>query len=129
MARLSVAVLLLAVVGLLTRRRGEDTRVPSLPASSLAIACFLLAVVPSKWTWHFGALIGLGAVALSAESTRLLRMGRSAAATGRAVGALVLGVVTTLWAWTEHSRWESSTKRTGRSRSTTLRGHWPWSPL
>jgi hypothetical protein len=70
--RASVALIALAVFGFLLRRRskGED-RLLGLPATALGLALVLLIATPTKWPWHFGALIGLAAVAIAAETARL----------------------------------------------------------
>jgi len=70
--RLSVALIMLSVVALLTRRRSAVTGVLVLPARSVVVALALLALVPSKWPWHFGAIAAVGAVALAAEVARLI---------------------------------------------------------
>jgi len=70
--RLSLALLMLTVVAWLTRRRAVSTGVLVLPARSVGAALVLLAFVPSKFPWHFGALAAIGAVATAAEVARLL---------------------------------------------------------
>ena len=69
--RLFVGLLLLAAVtgiAALLRRRRLAT---CLPSASVALSLLLLPITPSKWIWHFGALIGVGAVALGVETYRL----------------------------------------------------------
>ena len=96
--RLSLALMILAVVGFLTRLRSVQTKVSLVPARSLAAGLLLLVLVPSKWPWHFGGLVGLAAVATSAEVARLLREGAQAGARAiRAVVGFVLLVVAGLW--------------------------------
>ena len=69
--RLFVGLLLLAAVtgiAALLRRRPLAT---CLPSASVAVSLLLLSITPSKWIWHFGALIGVGAVAVGFETYRL----------------------------------------------------------
>lgn len=69
--RIAVALLLLAVVAFVLRhRRGRD-KLLNFPTAVLAVGLVLLALTPSKWAWHFGALIGVGAVAITCETARL----------------------------------------------------------
>jgi arabinosyltransferase C len=73
---LSLAILLIAVLGYLTReRRGAGAAVSVIPARSVMIALLLLLLVPGK-SPHWGAFAGLGAVAAAAEGTRLYREAR-----------------------------------------------------
>jgi hypothetical protein len=104
--RLDLAFLLLAILAWLTaKRRGRDA-VLSLPARSLALSLLLLALVPSKWPWHFGALMGVGAVAVAAEVARLVRDGeRSDRFPTRAAVGLILIVAATTWAWSADGEW------------------------
>ena len=71
--RAAVALMFLAVLAYFGRARGGARTVLDLPAPTLALALLLLVSTPSKWPWHFGALIGLGAVAVAAETARLRR--------------------------------------------------------
>ena len=62
----------LAVLAFLVRR----TRTPrgdmlDLPARTLIIGLILLIAVPSKWPWHFGALMGIAAIAVATETHRI----------------------------------------------------------
>ena len=68
--RASVALIGLALLGFLSRRRNGRGML-DLPSTMLAVAVFLLVVTPSKLPWHFGALAGLVALAVAAEVARL----------------------------------------------------------
>ncbi len=104
--RLSLALLLLSVLALLTRRRSVPTGVLVLPARSVALALVLLAFVPSKWPWHFGALAAMGAVATAAEVARLLReRDQPGWRTIRPVFALAAVGTLGLWSWRAPGGW------------------------
>ena len=60
----------LAVLAFLLRRRRERASL-DLASASLGVALVLLIATPSKWPWHFGALVGVAAVAVAAETVRL----------------------------------------------------------
>ncbi len=80
---------------LLSFQRGRG--VASLPGWSLLIGVVLLFLTPSKWPWHFGGLLGLVALVLVLEVSRLRAL-RAAAAMGGV--AVVMG-----WAWSESLGW------------------------
>lgn len=104
--RLSLALLLLSVAAWLTARRGGRRDAISLPARSVAIGLLLLAFVPSKWPWHFGALLGVGAVAVAAEVTRLTRESETSQTWPiRSIVALILVGAGTSWAWRAQGEW------------------------
>jgi cell wall arabinan synthesis protein len=67
-----VAIALLAALAYVLRRRHARSSL-DLPGASLGVGFAMLIATPSKWPWHFGALIGLAAVAICAESVRLRR--------------------------------------------------------
>ena len=46
------------------------------PAMTLGVGLVLLVATPSKWPSHFGALVGIGALAMAAEAARLRSDGR-----------------------------------------------------
>ena len=104
--RLSLALLVLSIVALLTRLRSVRTTVSGLPARSVAVGFVLLAFIPSKWPWHFGALAAIGAVAVAAEVERLVcersSLGRRST---RSIPALALITAAALWAWAADGRW------------------------
>ena len=60
----------LAVLAFLLRRRRERASL-DLASASLGVALRLLIATPSKWPWHFGALVGIAAVAVASETIRL----------------------------------------------------------
>ena len=104
--RLSLAFILLSVLAWLTHRRAVRTGMLVLPARSVAVALVLLAFVPSKWPWHFGALAGMGAVATAAEFARLLReRDQPGWRTIRPVFALAAVGALTLWSWRAPGGW------------------------
>ena len=67
-----VALVVLAVLAFLLRRRRVRTSLDLAPGS-LGVALVLLIATPSKWPWHFGALVGIAAVAVASETIRLRR--------------------------------------------------------
>jgi hypothetical protein len=98
--RLSLALLLLATLSALTRKRVGRAGVSTTPGYTLAVALVLLAFVPSKWPWHFGTLAAVGAVAMAAEVTHLVLGSRASSAwTLRQFAALLAVSTACLWAW------------------------------
>jgi hypothetical protein len=77
------------------------------------VALLLLLATPSKHPWHFGALVGLTALAVAVEA-RLLRdegieAGRWAAKPFVAIGALVVAIA---WCWSPRHAWNAVDLRT-----------------
>jgi hypothetical protein len=102
----SFALFALAVAAFVLRRQRQRLQLLDFPASTLAAGLLLLAVVPSKWPWHFGALLSFAAVAVAAETVRLRKDVESSR--GRLVRALVaLGaaIVAIAWAWGPRGHW------------------------
>ena len=118
--RLAVAFLLVAVVAFLTRSRRKRLAATDLPALTVVLALLLLAVTPSKWPWHFGALVGIGAVALATEVHRLAGEGdeRSRSIGLRPLGAIVLVLAANAWAWGPLAPWNALDLRTLRWSTT-----------
>jgi cell wall arabinan synthesis protein len=115
----SLVLLLLCVVALVSRRRSIRSEVSFLPARSIAVGLVVLAFVPSKWPWHFGALAGIGAVAVAAEVARLMLEVRIEPARRlRALVAVLVLTIAAAWSWTgikestpfdlEHVTWKAA---------------------
>jgi arabinosyltransferase C len=111
--RAFVALTLLTVLAFLLRRGRKTHPVLGIPAASLGLSLLLLIATPSKFPWHFGALIGVAAVALAAEIVRLRHESRSpirsVARPLIAIGAAVLAVA---WSWTPRTGWSTLDLRT-----------------
>jgi hypothetical protein len=103
----------LAVLALLLRGRREPGRVLDLPAASVGVALLLFIATPTKWPWHFGMLIGIGAVGVAAETARLVEDARLARG-WRARPFLVVGAATlaAAWAWSPRTTWGDLDLRT-----------------
>jgi cell wall arabinan synthesis protein len=109
--RLWVVLALLAVFAYLLRPRGEDARPTlGLPAAAVGVSLLLLIVTPSKLPWHFGVLIGLAAVALAAETARLVAEPRRWHV--RPFLVVAAGVVAAAWAWGPRLAWSTLDLRT-----------------
>jgi Mycobacterial cell wall arabinan synthesis protein len=104
--RASFALMALAVLAFLVRRRRERQGLVDLPAPALGVMLLLLLAAPSKWPWHFGAFIGVASLAVAAETHRL---GRQAVGSSgwQARPFVVVGaaVVAIAWAWGPRQPW------------------------
>ena len=105
-----IALLVLCVAAWVLWRVGKRSLPEKLPAASLAVALLLLTLTPSKWIWHFGALLGLGAVAVGVEANRLAIDRRSWVV--RSACALAV-LASALWAAQGSFQW--TTFQTGSS--------------
>jgi arabinosyltransferase B len=103
--RLSVGLIALVVLAYVLRRRREHRPLLDLAAPALAVALVLFVATPSKWSWHFGTLIGLVAVGAACETARLLDEGRRAEGWS-ARPFLALGAATLVAAWSPGLRHE-----------------------
>jgi hypothetical protein len=104
--RASFAIMVLAVLAFALRRVRGTHRLRDIPSTALAIGFVLLIAVPSKWPWHFGALIGITAVAVAIETHRI----RSDDARPRGWQARWLLVVAAVavaiaWSWGPREHW------------------------
>lgn len=104
--RSSVTVMALAVLAFALWGRRSRHGLLGFPASALVLALALLVATPSKQPWHFGALMGLAAVAMSCETARLRQR---ADATRRlevqpfvVLACLVLVIA---WSWAPRHPW------------------------
>jgi hypothetical protein len=111
--RSSVALIGFALLAFMLRRRRRAGRLVDLPSVTLAVSLLLLIATPSKWPWHFGALIGFTALAVASESWLLSeRTDRRRATT---VPPLLLVGATTIaaaWSWTPRIPWSAVDLRT-----------------
>ena len=108
----SVALMWLAVLAYLVRseRKGLPLDVST---RTLAVGLLLLVPLPDKWIWHFGALLGLGAVAIAAESARLLKdAARARAWQARPFIVIAAGTLASIWAWASLQPWSILDLRT-----------------
>jgi hypothetical protein len=112
--RLWVVLALLAVLAYLLRPRGRPNgSMLGLPAAGLGLALVLLIPTPSKLPWHFGSLIGLAALALAAETVRLVEEARHSR--GWHVRPFVIlgaAMLAAAWAWFPRNAWSDLDLRT-----------------
>jgi hypothetical protein len=112
--RASVALIALAVVAFVLRRRRRDAHEPlDFPGVTLAVALLLLVLTPSKWPWHFGALLGIASLAVAAEAARI--RGEAARSHGRSAWPLLAvgaGCVAAAWSWWPRTGWNAVDLRT-----------------
>jgi hypothetical protein len=102
----SVALIGLTVLAFLLRRRGDDERLADLPGAALAVGLVLLIATPSKWPWHFGALLGIAAVAVACETARFRQdASRSEGWRARPFVALAAALLAAAWMWSPRSAW------------------------
>jgi hypothetical protein len=103
---LSVGLLWFAVLAFLLRGQ-TGARLPSfLPTRALVAGLGLFALIPSKWPWHFGVLLGLGAVAFATEAARLHERHASFDRRGtRPLALLLTSVGLVLWSWNATGDW------------------------
>jgi hypothetical protein len=109
-----VALAFLAVLVYLLRRRPDrQGALLGLPSASLGIALLLLIATPSKLPWHFGAFIGIAALALAAETGRLWQDSRTAEG-WQLRPFLVIGAATVAaaWSWSPRTAWADLDLRT-----------------
>jgi hypothetical protein len=109
-----VALAALAVIAYLLRRRRDAQDAPlGLATTGLGVSLVLLVATPSKLPWHFGALIGVAAVAIGAETIRLREQGRSARG-WQTRPFLVVGaaMVAAAWSWSPRNEWSDLDLRT-----------------
>jgi hypothetical protein len=103
--RASLALMIAAVIAYITRRAKRQEL--DVPGRSLALALILLIPTPSKWAWHFGAFIGLAAIAVGAEIARLRADGASLRSPVRPLAAYGIAVLIIAWALPHHVDWST----------------------
>jgi Mycobacterial cell wall arabinan synthesis protein len=106
--RAAVAVIAIAVLALLLWGRRGGRALLDLPGSALAIALALFVVTPSKHPWHFGALLGLAAVAAASEAARFRQDAeRAETSWARPIAVVVAASVVIAWAWAPRQPWNA----------------------
>jgi arabinosyltransferase A len=100
-----VALTALAVVAFLLRRRAEN-RLLDLPQAATGLGLVLLVATPSKWPSHFGALLGLAAVAVAVETARLRADAEGARRwDARPFVVAGLAMLAAAWSWSPRTPW------------------------
>ncbi len=84
---LVTAVATIALLVALVQRRGATTAGARLAATVMATGVVLLALTPSKWTYHFGSLAAFASLAIAAQAALPARR------IGRVVAVTVLALV------------------------------------
>jgi hypothetical protein len=109
----SVALIALALLAYIVRRRRTHRPLLDLPAITLAISLALLLFTTSKLPWHFGALIGITALAVAAETLRL-REEASLLRGWRGRWLVVIGaaILVAAWSWGPRTSWNPVDLRT-----------------
>ena len=111
--RAPIALIALALLAFFLRRRRERQALLDLPAASLAVALILFIATPSKLPWHFGALIGIAAIAVATETARLRREATHTSGWKPkpfvAIGAAALAIG---WSWSASRSWGVAELRT-----------------
>ncbi len=105
-----VALVFLSVLAFLLRRRRSEG---GLFAPALGIALLLLIITPAKIPWHFGALIGVAAVAVATETARLVDDAR--ASPGWHVRPFIVigaAMAAAAWSWFPRNAWSDLDLRT-----------------
>jgi len=108
MRHVSVALMLLAVVAYLLRRRRKGSFMLDLPSAALFVSLVLLVATPSKRPWHFGTMLGVIALAVAAETARL-RGEAKRSDRWRVLPFFAIGVAvfTAAWAWSPRGPWNN----------------------
>jgi hypothetical protein len=84
-----------------------------LPARALVVSLVLFIATPSKWPWHFAALIGVATLTVAAETVRWREdMRPSPAIRSRTVIALSASILAALWSWSPRGAWNAVDLRT-----------------
>ena len=112
--RAAVALMLLAALAVVLRRRRDRITASDIPGFALCVALLLFIATPSKWPWHFGVLLSLVAVATAVATARICREQELGARTRTALPCLVIGalVLAVGWTWEPRSAWNAVDLRT-----------------
>ncbi len=108
MRHMSVALMMLAVVAYVFRRRRNGGFLLDLTSVALIVSLLLLIATPSKRPWHFGTMLGIIALAVAAETARLQgeakRSDRWRVLPFFAIGVAVIAAT---WAWSPRGPWNN----------------------
>ncbi|MDQ3672037.1 MAG: arabinosyltransferase, partial [Actinomycetota bacterium] len=109
----SVVLIALVVIAFLLRPRRSRQPLLDLPAASLGVALLLFVAAPTKHSWHFGALVGLVAIAAATETARF-RSESARSDRGQVRSVVTLGVVllAIAWSWFPRRPWNEVDLRT-----------------
>jgi hypothetical protein len=102
---LSLALLIFPLLAYVARGRKRRVGISSLPARTLAVGLLLLALVSSKWPWHFGALWAAGAIAAAVEVERLIREREGVKGRIHQKWMLLAFGGAAVWAWGATGKW------------------------
>jgi len=109
MRHVSVALMMLAVVAYIFRRRRNGGSLLDLTSLALIVSLVLLVATPSKRPWHFGPMLGIIALAVAAETARLQgearRSDRWRVLPFFAIGVAVFAAT---WAWSPRGPWNNN---------------------
>lgn len=101
-----VALAALAAVAFLLRRRRHGDGALDIGGATLAVGLALLVATPSKWGWHFGALLGIAAAAVASETAHLREEARrSLGWRARPFLILVAAMLASAWSWSPRTAW------------------------
>lgn len=102
----------IAVFLFLTRHRRRWQPTIDVPATALVLAAGIFLFTPSKWPWHFGAVMPFAAVAFAVELARVRAEEAERSAWFRQAQVLAATVVASLVAWRAGQFWHVLTPRT-----------------
>ena len=109
----SVGWILLAVASVLVLHRRRSNPLDAIAMYTLPISLALLVVTPSKWPWHFGALLAPTALAAAVVAAALRRDERSSDSwSAHPLSAIAVLMVVIGWSWSPRTRLDPLDLRT-----------------
>jgi arabinosyltransferase B len=108
----AVALMVLAALAYVFRRNREARPLLDLPARALIVSLLLFVATPSKWPWHFGALLGFVVLAVAAETCRWREMRQLKSVLVRSGAALFTLILAISWSWSPRGSWNAVDLRT-----------------
>ena len=111
--RESLALIALAILAFVVRRRDGTRVLLNLPSIVLGVSLFLLVATPSRWIFHFGTLLGFAAVAVASETAQLRETARHTSGWSLRPFLIVgAAVVVAVWCWAPGHLWGELDLRT-----------------